>query len=85
MNGDRGEGPPGIGYLDSEPALSRRRAHFRPLTSMVTGRHDGMHSRVPFVAALRSADERELLAVELDQRPMTSSPRFTLEWDEDAL
>jgi hypothetical protein len=52
---------------------------------MVTGRHDGMHSRVPFVAALRSADERELLAVELDQRPMTSSPRFTLEWDEDAL
>jgi len=51
---------------------------------MVTGRHDGMHSRA-FVAALRSADERELLAVELDQRPITSSPRFTLEWDEDAL
>src|SRR5512132_3955546 len=41
---------------------------------MVTGRHD-WHAQpeVPFVAALPSADAREMVAVELDQRPMTPS------------
>jgi len=53
---------------------------------MVTGWNDRhAQSEVPFVAALRSADARELVALELDQRPMTPSPLFTLDCDDDAL
>ena len=49
MNGDRGEGPPGTGSLDSEPALSRSGRISAP-TSIVTGRH-ARHAQheVPFV------------------------------------
>lgn len=83
MNGDRGEGPPGAGSLDSEPALPRGGRTSAPIHG--DRRHD-RHAQpeVAFVARF-GTDARALVAVELDQRPMTPSPLVTLECDEDAL
>jgi hypothetical protein len=51
---------------------------------MVTGHDRHAQPGVAFVARF-GTDARELVAVELDQSPMTPSPLSTLECDEDAL